>query len=126
MKFPKHLRTQLVADVRAVCAAQAKMLSEKQSADLQDRPFTAEMIAEIRKQSPFAFVHEINAQRSYDDKHPRWRSENYLPRVLEPSHVDGRCWLNELYDRDGYDLNDETLRTAVVWALRQVASGEGA
>jgi predicted DNA-binding protein (MmcQ/YjbR family) len=56
----------------------------------------------------WALFHEVNAQRSYGDDHPRWAKRQ---RVLPASHVDSQSWLTELYDSG---LNDNHLKTALM------------
>lgn len=59
------------------------------------------------------FFHEVNAQRSYGDDHPRWLTRK---RVLEPSHVGGQAWITELYET----LNDSHLETALKKAFSEL------
>lgn len=52
-------------------------------------------------------LHEVNAQRSYDDSHPRWTQ---IPRWLPLSPNQDHSYLNVLY-RSG--LNDSHIETAL-------------
>jgi predicted DNA-binding protein (MmcQ/YjbR family) len=56
----------------------------------------------------WCIVNEINAQRSYDDTHPRWAERK---RILPASHVNKQCWLNDRLYQSG--LNDEHIKTAL-------------
>ena len=101
MKYPKERRDELVADIKAV----AKLLLET----------NGKTLADIKRYSVWVWVHEVNAQRSYGDDHPRWAT---IPRVLPPSHVDGQCWLNGLYNE--HELDDSHIQTAAQWAVNKI------
>jgi hypothetical protein len=56
----------------------------------------------------WAILHEINAQRSYSDEHPRWKVRE---RFLTATHVNKKHWLTDLYDAG---LNDVHIKTALM------------
>ena len=66
--------------------------------------------------------HEVCAQRSYDDTHPRWEHND---RVLSPDWSDkwygGQSgYLAYIYDNEGDPINDNHIATAlkkIVWHL---------
>jgi hypothetical protein len=54
----------------------------------------------------WAIFHEVNAQKSFDDTHPRWQTR---ARVIPLTHKD-QSYIGVLY-KSG--LNDKTLETAL-------------
>lgn len=64
----------------------------------------------------WSLLHEVNAQKSYANDHPRWQT---TPRLLHVSHVHtASSYINELY-KSG--LNDSHIETA----LKQIAKDWG-
>jgi hypothetical protein len=103
MKMTRETYEALKADVHAVASHCAFRI----------RPDTS--IATL-----WLILHEINAQRSYGDDHPRWQTR---PRFLPPSHVNGQTWLNEvLYGKEG--LYDDHIKTALTQILKDVEAEE--
>jgi hypothetical protein len=95
MKMTKEQYQQLKDDVNAVAL----------HCRLSRRPNTSMAVL-------WMIVHEINAQRSYSDDHPRWQK---IGRVLPASHVKTKSWISDLYDSGLSDLHIKT-------ALQRIAS----
>jgi hypothetical protein len=99
MKMAPEVYAELKNDVAAVAA----------HCHIKIRPDTSMM-------TMWGIVNEINAQRSYDDKHPRWQVRD---RILPASHVDKQCWLNDaMYNRG---MHDEHIKTALKKIVQDAA-----
>lgn len=91
LKMPKTVFDSLQADMR--------LIAKKMDAMWRTRtePYTVAQCWQL--------LHEVNAQRSYADNHPRWDSKT---RYLPQSHVGGQTFINELYEH----VNDTHIASA--------------
>jgi hypothetical protein len=105
MKMPLPMFNQLKADM-------ALLLREKYHVLCP--------VDQLARTSIYTVFHEVNAQRSFADDHPRWRTQ---PRLLEPSHVDGQTWINSVY---AAGLQDDHIDTALSRIVRELGAEQRA
>ena len=98
MKMPAAVRAQLLTDIQTVVCAYCPTV---------DR-------SALTLSHMWQLAHEVHAQRSYGDDHPRWTNRK---RVLPCSHASGKGWLAELYAT----LDDNHIGTALHSIQRELS-----